>query len=243
MICGFLTCNPTEGMRQRQTSMWIMVCASLSIVCALVADCIAALDLAYRASSPSSIAMPKANLSLAPSQMAAPKSSVSGTVSKGGNLSLTRTAREDASLSPVQNTTSAGGSQHHIPWETPGASSSSAPNAPVNWTQPPPSVGQKKSDGSIDGNEADLTDSALDAFLANLGDIESGQSWAWPLFGDALELDLGPSSDNMSSSAPNSLPTPAQHSDSSAGNSNFLPNKMVTAAAVLEHLPALYDVR
>lgn len=219
-----------------------MVCACISVVWAPVTDCIAALDLASRVSSPSCTATPKANLSPVPSQMAAPKSSVSGTGKTSQRSVVTDTpAREDVSLSPEQSTTSAGGSQHHIPWETPGASSSSAPNAPVNWTQPPPAVGPRKSTESMDGDDADLTDSALDAFLANLGDIESGQSWAWPLVGDALELDLGPSSDNMSSSAPN-LPTPAQHSDSSAGNSNFLPNKMVTAAAVLEHLPALYDV-
>jgi len=120
-------------------------------------------------------------------------------------------------------------------------------------------------DGDVEGE--DLSDTALDQFLASLGDTtEGGTGWVWPLFTDsALELQLGPSNvdpagtstssagstgghpDNNNSS--NHQNTASNHHGSShhgpAGSTNsnlFMSNKMVTAAAVLEHLPALYDV-
>lgn len=100
----------------------------------------------------------------------------------------------------------------------------------------------------------EFSDTALDAFLASLGDTtENGQGWVWPLFTDgALELDL--SGNNASGSGSTSMATAPQaaafdHSPSAIvqnppanNHGNFMPNKMVTAAAVLDHLPALYDV-
>lgn len=78
----YLTRNPAEGMRQRQTRLWIMVCACIPPFVRSSLTPFAAPDSASHASSPSSTATPKASSYLAPSPTAAPKSSVSGTASQ-----------------------------------------------------------------------------------------------------------------------------------------------------------------
>lgn len=140
------------------------------------------------------------------------------------------------------------------PWETTPTSN------PPNWPQSHPSATSTAYplDEMEGDREGDLSDSALDQFLASLGDTgENGQAWVWPLFTDssALELDLagagsGGGGGNGNGAAAPSGPSaaPPNNNNSAAGYDTggaanlFLPNKMVTAAAVLEHLPALYDV-
>jgi hypothetical protein len=111
-------------------------------------------------------------------------------------------------------------------------------------------------DGDVEGD--DLSDTALDQFLASLGDnTEGGTGWVWPLFTDsALELQLGPNIEPTGSSVTDDAPGPYDGPSSvpatttpnhppprpASSNNLFMSNKMVTAAAVLEHLPALYDV-
>ncbi|KAL1410777.1 hypothetical protein Q8F55_001719 [Vanrija albida] len=85
-------------------------------------------------------------------------------------------------------------------------------------------------------------ESALDQFLASLGDAESGQAWAWPLLdgsSSGLELDLGAHGTSAGSwpGGVHGVPLSAGYDSHGA----FASNKMVTAAAVLEHLPTLYD--
>lgn len=131
------------------------------------------------------------------------------------------------------------------PWDTSGHAGWAA------HSQPSAASSSLPPDDPEGSGDNDFSDTALDAFLASLGDTtENGQGWVWPLFADsALEIDLGASNASGGASAPNALPQAFDHSPSAIPQNppnnpnNYLPNKMVTAAAVLDHLPALYDVR
>lgn len=112
-------------------------------------------------------------------------------------------------------------------------------------------------DGPTDRDtQGEFSDSTLDAFLASLGsETENGQGWAWPLFGDsALELTLGPPGSSASNPSTTPIPPPDlsptsameyvqqnSHHHQQHQQTSFMPNKMVSAAAVLDHLPALSD--
>lgn len=135
------------------------------------------------------------------------------------------------------------------PWDT------TPTSAPSNWPQSHPSASSTayrldEGEDEGEGEGEDLSDTALDQFLASLGDSsEGGAAWVWPLFTDsALELELGPGAEGPPTGASNPQTGSSNGGDlhpqhSNTTNSNlFMSNKMVTAAAVLEHLPALYDV-
>jgi hypothetical protein len=135
------------------------------------------------------------------------------------------------------------------PWEA-------TPAAAAQWTQAHPSVSSASASYPLDEGDPeaeDLSDTALDQFLASLGDTEGGPGWVWPLFTDsALELQLNADQSAASNSGPSTGdtydgsghgPQNTQSAQQASTNSNlFMSNKMVTAAAVLEHLPTLYDV-